>query len=78
MYKNFVYVIYRNGWNPWFYAVFGINNNINKLFTLALSGWFLQKIKFFWKICEKGLTNVYTSDIIYTEVEGNNQKKEMR
>ena len=25
----------------------GINKNINKLFTFALSGWFWAKIKFF-------------------------------
>lgn len=32
----------------------GINNNINKLFTLALSGCFWAKIKIFEKFAKRG------------------------
>ena len=50
-----------------FMRISGINNNINKLFTLALSGW---KQKIFEKFAKKVLTNVYTSGIMYIQGKG--------
>lgn len=40
-----------------------------------LSVFCLKNYKKFKIFSQKGLTNVYICDIIYTEVEGNNRKK---
>ena len=42
MYRNFVYVIYKKPKKPYISRVFGVNNNLRKLFTSARLGGFLK------------------------------------